>query len=89
MAKRINIVDDEPKVGELFTTVLERDGYEVHSYVNPRAMLDDIDEGRSVGRPPGRTAAASTLGLGVLVALAPTVAYWSFRADGVGCAVVC
>jgi DNA-binding NtrC family response regulator len=45
VSKRINIVDDEPKVGELFTTVLERDGYDVESYVNPNAMLEDIDEG--------------------------------------------
>lgn len=45
VSKRINIVDDEPKVGELFTTVLERDGYDVEAYVNPNAMLEDIDEG--------------------------------------------
>jgi two-component system, NtrC family, response regulator AtoC len=43
--KRIFIVDDDPKIGELFATVLRRDGYEASSYVSPVAMLELIDSG--------------------------------------------
>lgn len=40
------VVDDEPKLGELFTNVLRRDGYEVHAFVHPQAMLEAIDDGQ-------------------------------------------
>lgn len=45
MSKRIHVVDDEPKIGNLFSNVLERDGYEVDAYLNPISMLDDLDDG--------------------------------------------
>lgn len=45
MNKRIYVVDDEPKIGNLFTNVLERDGYEVDSYLNPISMLEALDNG--------------------------------------------
>ena len=45
MDKRIFVVDDEPKIGNLFTNVLERDGYEVESFLNPLSMLDALDDG--------------------------------------------
>ena len=45
MDKRIYVVDDEPKIGNLFSNVLERDGYEVESYLNPLSMLEALDEG--------------------------------------------
>ncbi len=45
MNKRIYVVDDEPKIGNLFTNVLERDGYEVDSYLNPISMLESLDNG--------------------------------------------
>jgi DNA-binding NtrC family response regulator len=45
MNKRIYVVDDEPKIGNLFSNVLERDGYEVEAYLNPVSMLDALDEG--------------------------------------------
>ena len=44
MKKKIYIVDDEPKIGELFVTVLNRDGYDAHAFVNPQALLDKIDQ---------------------------------------------
>ena len=44
MKKRIYIVDDEPKIGELFVNVLNRDGYDAHSFVSPQAMLDQVDQ---------------------------------------------
>ena len=44
MQKRVFIVDDEPKIGTLFTNVLERDGYHVEAFVNPVRMLDELDE---------------------------------------------
>lgn len=47
MKKKIYIVDDEPKIGELFVTVLNRDGYDAHSFVNPQALLDRIDQKKS------------------------------------------
>ncbi len=43
--KRIFVVDDEPKLGELFVTVLRRDGYEAQSFLSPTAMLERIDAG--------------------------------------------
>ncbi len=47
MKKTIYIVDDEPKIGELFVTVLNRDGYEAHSFVNPQALLEQVDQKKS------------------------------------------
>ena len=47
MKKRIYIVDDEPKLGELFSTVLRRDGFETHAFVNPVAMLERVDRGET------------------------------------------
>ena len=44
MKKKIYIVDDEPKIGELFVTVLNRDGYDAQAFVNPQALLDKIDQ---------------------------------------------
>ena len=43
MKKTIYIVDDEPKIGELFVTVLNRDGYDAFSFVSPQALLDQVD----------------------------------------------
>lgn len=45
MKRKIFIVDDEPKIGNLFVTVLKRDGYEAESFVNPTLMLDRIESG--------------------------------------------
>lgn len=42
--KRIYIVDDEPKIGELFATVLNRDGYDAHSFVSPAALLERLEQ---------------------------------------------
>lgn len=41
--KKIYIVDDEPKIGNLFVTVLKRDGFDAHSFVNPLAMFEALD----------------------------------------------
>ena len=41
--KSIFIVDDDPKIGELFATVLRRDGYDAASFVSPVTMLETID----------------------------------------------
>ncbi|WP_022835495.1 sigma-54-dependent transcriptional regulator [Salisaeta longa] len=49
MKKRVYIVDDEPKIGNLFTNVLVRDGYEVESFISPTKMLKALDESK---RPP-------------------------------------
>ena len=43
--KRINIVDDDPKIGELFATVLQRDGYQASHFTSPVVMLEKIDAG--------------------------------------------
>ena len=45
MNKRIFVVDDEPKIGNLFSNVLERDGYEVETFLNPVSMLDALEDG--------------------------------------------
>lgn len=45
MSKRIFVVDDEPKIGNLFSNVLERDGYNVNAFVNPKSLLEALDEG--------------------------------------------
>ena len=44
MSKRIFVVDDEPKIGNLFSNVLEKDGYEVDTFVNPRSLVEAFDE---------------------------------------------
>jgi two-component system, NtrC family, response regulator AtoC len=43
--KRINVVDDDPKIGELFATVLNRDGYQAKHFTSPVAMVEAIDGG--------------------------------------------
>lgn len=43
MKKKVYIVDDEPKLGELFVTVLRRDGFDAVSFVNPVALLERMD----------------------------------------------
>ncbi|HYE96625.1 MAG TPA: sigma-54 dependent transcriptional regulator [Rubricoccaceae bacterium] len=43
--KRIFIVDDDPKIGELFATVLQRDGYAAQAFVSPVEMFERVDEG--------------------------------------------
>ncbi len=43
--KRIYIVDDDPKIGELFATVLRRDEYDAESFVSPVPMLDKLGDG--------------------------------------------
>jgi len=45
MGEQVYVVDDEPKICDLFSNVLERDGYEVDTYLNPVSMLEDLDEG--------------------------------------------
>ncbi len=45
--KKVFIVDDEPKIGELFVTVLRRDGFESRSFVNPTGLLERIDDGET------------------------------------------
>ncbi len=44
MKKRIYIVDDEPKIGELFVNVLNRDGYDAQSFVSPQALLERVEQ---------------------------------------------
>ncbi|MEM6785797.1 MAG: sigma-54 dependent transcriptional regulator [Bacteroidota bacterium] len=44
--KRIFIVDDDPKIGELFATVLNRDGYDATSFTSATTVLDEIDDGK-------------------------------------------
>ena len=44
--KRIFIVDDDPKIGELFATVLNRDGYNATSFTSATTVLDEIDDGK-------------------------------------------
>jgi len=41
--KKIFIVDDEPKIGSLFVTVLKRDGYDAESFVSPSVMLEKME----------------------------------------------
>ncbi len=44
MKNQVYVVDDEPKIGDLFSNVLERDGYEVNAFMNPIDMLDQLEE---------------------------------------------
>ena len=43
--KRVYIVDDDPKIGELFAKVLTRDGYAAKGYTSAALMLQTIDDG--------------------------------------------
>lgn len=43
--KRIFVVDDDPKIGELFATVLGRDGYATKGFTRASEALDAIDGG--------------------------------------------
>jgi two-component system, NtrC family, response regulator AtoC len=43
--KTIYVVDDDPKIGELFATVLKRDGYDARHFTSPVNMLEVIDAG--------------------------------------------
>jgi DNA-binding NtrC family response regulator len=45
MSKQIFVVDDEPKIGNLFKNVLERDGYNVEAFVNPLSLVEEIEDG--------------------------------------------
>ncbi len=45
--KRIYIVDDDPKIGELFARVLDRDGYATQGFAAATPLLDAIDEGEA------------------------------------------
>jgi DNA-binding NtrC family response regulator len=47
MKDRIFVVDDEPKIGDLFENVLQRDGYEVDTFIDPLKVLDALDDGTS------------------------------------------
>ena len=42
--KRIYIVDDEPKIGEMFVKVLTREGFDARSFVSPVKMLAAFDQ---------------------------------------------
>ncbi len=44
MKKRVFVVDDEPKIGDLFSNVLQRDGYQVETFMNPLDMLDQLSD---------------------------------------------
>src|SRR5690606_27984677 len=43
--KRIAIVDDDPKIGELFATVLQRDGYSARAFTDARDLFELLDGG--------------------------------------------
>ncbi|MEM0962138.1 MAG: sigma-54 dependent transcriptional regulator [Bacteroidota bacterium] len=43
--KRIYVVDDDPKIGELFAKVLGRDGYQTKGFTAAAALLETIDDG--------------------------------------------
>lgn len=44
MKKRVFVIDDEPKIGDLFSNVLQRDGYQVETFMNPLDMLDRLGD---------------------------------------------
>ncbi len=44
MKKCVFVVDDEPKIGDLFSNVLQRDGYQVDTFMNPLDMLDRLSD---------------------------------------------
>ena len=43
--KRIYVVDDDPKIGELFARVLDRDGYSTEGYTSAEPLLQAVDDG--------------------------------------------
>ena len=43
MKKRVYVVDDEPKIGEMFVKVLSREGLDARSFVSPIKMLEVVD----------------------------------------------
>jgi two-component system response regulator AtoC len=43
--KRVFVVDDDPKIGELFATVLGRDGYATKGFTTAEALLQTVDDG--------------------------------------------
>ncbi len=43
--KRIFVVDDDPKIGELFAKVLDRDGYATEGFTSAEPLLKAIDDG--------------------------------------------
>ena len=43
--KRVFVVDDDPKIGELFAKVLSRDGYATQGFTAASAALQAIDDG--------------------------------------------
>ena len=43
--KRIYVVDDDPKIGELFARVLDRDGYATEGYTSAEPLLQAVDDG--------------------------------------------
>ena len=43
--KRIYVVDDDPKIGELFAKVLDRDGYATQGFTAAEPLLQAIDDG--------------------------------------------
>ncbi len=44
--KRVFVVDDDPKIGELFAKVLSRDGYATQGFTAASAALKAIDDGK-------------------------------------------
>lgn len=44
MRQQIFVVDDDPKIGDMFGNVLERDGFDVGAFLKPAPMLDEMDE---------------------------------------------
>ncbi|WP_412068029.1 sigma-54-dependent transcriptional regulator [Rubrivirga sp. IMCC43871] len=45
--KRIYVVDDDPKIGELFAKVLTRDGYATQGFTSAEPLLQAIDDGKA------------------------------------------
>ncbi len=44
--KRIYVVDDDPKIGELFAKVLDRDGYATQGFTSAEPLLQNLDDGK-------------------------------------------
>jgi len=45
--KRIYVVDDDPKIGELFAKVLGRDGYATKGFTSAEPLLAAVDDGKA------------------------------------------
>lgn len=45
MQKRVFIVDDEPKIGEVLVKVLRRKGFDAHAFISPVRLLEHLDKG--------------------------------------------